>query len=589
MKQHLSFYHKGFSVIEIILAVAIFVILSSGVMTVILQGLDSNRLGEEQTIANQYASLGMEAVRSIKNQNFAGLVNSAGTGIASISGVWAFSGASNTLASKYTRVLKVEDVNRDVSGNIVSGSGTLDAYTKKISSTVSWNFTPTRANSVVLTSYLTDWKRPLVAGGMLVYGNGGTTTDAMLYRTVDYLGNWSSPASIADVDGGSSNRAVRAIRVYASASRNEKIILSRHYNGTTQYIYAQVFNGTTWGNVQLLSSWNAATFLDVQNFDGSYLANGNFMAVYSDNTVIPKMATWNGTSWVTGSSLTTLGGGNIPNFVVAKARNGTNEVMAAFFTQASDTITQYYDGSAWSAITSHATQAPVTTKQSVDFDWSPNNVLIGGLVYADGNNDRQLHIKIWTANGTGGGSWSAVANTGNQGIGSTRVGARRIVGRPGANEFIACNSNTQDDIICYTANFTPTWSNPTNQTIETTTDTGIQRPFDLGFEQVAGSTALNVYSNNTTTPQLKKYTAGSTTWDASATTLPILTGSVETVRLAPRTTTDDILILYADTNNDLSSIMWNGTSNTASPSATPHGTNGSADEDYWYDFVWDAY
>src|SRR3989344_4952954 len=99
---------SGFSVIEVILAAALFMIIATGSITVILQGTDSNRLGEEQTVANQYAAEGMEAVRSIKNQNFANLVSSAGTGvIRSGSNVWAFGGANNQFGpnNKYTRVI----------------------------------------------------------------------------------------------------------------------------------------------------------------------------------------------------------------------------------------------------------------------------------------------------------------------------------------------------------------------------------------------------------------------------------------------------------------------------------------------------
>jgi prepilin-type N-terminal cleavage/methylation domain-containing protein len=122
---------QGFSVIEVILAAALFVILASGAVAAILQGLQSNRLGEEQSVANQFASEGIEAVRSIKNQSFANLINSGGTGIAQNSGVWAFSGSTNTLSSKYTRVVTISDVQRDGSGNIVASGGTLDPATKK--------------------------------------------------------------------------------------------------------------------------------------------------------------------------------------------------------------------------------------------------------------------------------------------------------------------------------------------------------------------------------------------------------------------------------------------------------------------------
>lgn len=188
---------KGFSIIEVILAAALFMILATGAIVVILQGLDSNRLGEEQSVANQYASEGIEAARSIKNQNFINLVDSAGTGITQSGSVWTFSGSNNVLNGKYTRVLTVSDVNRDDSGNIVASGGTQDPLTKKITSTVSWNFTPTRSNSIVLTSYLTNWRKAIV-------------------------GDWSSPSQEASIDlaGAQNGSKVQIQGNYAYAVRH---------------------------------------------------------------------------------------------------------------------------------------------------------------------------------------------------------------------------------------------------------------------------------------------------------------------------------------------------------------------------------
>src|SRR5258708_3473724 len=133
---------SGFSVIEVMLASALFVIFSTGIVSVVLQGFDANRLGSEETIANQYASEGLEAVRSIKNQGFTKLVNSGGTGvIRNASNVWAFGGGSNAFA-KYLRVITIADAQRDSSGNIVASGGTIDPNIKKVTSTVTWNVTP---------------------------------------------------------------------------------------------------------------------------------------------------------------------------------------------------------------------------------------------------------------------------------------------------------------------------------------------------------------------------------------------------------------------------------------------------------------
>lgn len=757
-------FNSGFLALEAILAAALFVIFSSGAIAILLQGFDANRLGSEETIANQYASEGIEATRSIKNQAYSNLIDTTGTGASrSASNVWSFSGTNNTF-SKYTRVITISDVLRDSNGNIVASGGSFDPNTKKVTSTVSWNESPTRNDSVVLTSYLTNWKGYTGKGGMLVYGDGGTTTSAIKYRLFDGAsGTWDTASATANIDTGSTNKVLQAVKLYSSSTRNEKILISSHYNGTAQFIYAQVWNGTSWGNVVQLATWTATTFLGVQNFDGTYLSDGTFMVIYSDNTVIPKYQIWNGTSWSAQGSLTTLGTSQIPSYIVARARPGTTEVMAAFFTQgtgstAGNTITQYWSGTAWSAITTHSTAAPLNTKKIVDFAWSPNSPTIGALVYANSATDKNLITRLFVANGTGGGAWGTAVTAGT--AQTNNLGSLSIVGRPGANEFQVCNkdSGTTPTIICQEITFsgnatsgytvwngtfdsgngnmmsssqvttssasgalqsitiymgTPassplnhiqvalytnngsnspgtllassgsytiipnswntipitgvtisantkyflafnldssttqfgwnntsagisqwentitfgTWpssfgtptntatqqyaiymtysssgiipaiTNPTNATIASATDMGIQKSYDIGFESLSGNPSIAVYSDTTAIPKMKKYSASTSTWDASATSIStgaFSPGVIKSVRVIPQPDTNDIMILIADANLDFYSAIWDGTNNIVytapvGKAFSQQGLNGSATTNFWYDFSWNQF
>src|SRR3989344_5646825 len=137
----------GFGIIEIIVAMAIFVIIAATGATTILQSFSINRLGLEETKANLYAQEGIDAVRSIKTQNWSNLDignmncgSSVSRGLTSGGGSWAFSGTSETL-EKYTRTITVANVCRDASGVITEPGTTYDAGTKKITSTVTWDFT----------------------------------------------------------------------------------------------------------------------------------------------------------------------------------------------------------------------------------------------------------------------------------------------------------------------------------------------------------------------------------------------------------------------------------------------------------------
>lgn len=582
---------QGFSVIEVILAAALFMIFSTGAMVVVLQGFSGNQLGAEETIANQFAAEGVEAIKSIKNQAFANLINTNATGVTRNAGVWALNGTQDILTSgkNYTRVIKIEDVFRDASGNIV-GAGTLDTLSKKITATASWNASPTRNNSVVLTTYLTDWRRPLTPprGGVLVYGNGGTTSDAMEYRILDAnTGIWGSITPFPDFDTSALNKALRAIRVDASKTRNEKIALSRHFNGSQQFIYAHVFNGTTWVSTPL-SSWSSTALLDVRNFDGAYLNNGDYLAVYSDNSTTPKYRRWNGSTWIGQANTTNVGG--IPVYVVLKSRPGTNEALMAVFDQQSDTNTSYFNGASWSAAVEHATAAPTNTKEHIDFAWSPQNPSKGALVYTISGSDNTQNLRVCTAPCATAAGWSTSVNGPNAG---GRLGAVDIAGRLGAEEFLSCQKNANNKIICFRNNTTPSWNQPGNNTLTNNTDNGLQRSYNISFEAVTGNQAIVVYSDSSSDPQVSLYDRVTDAFGALS-PLPSLSNTLETVRLRPVFDSDDIMILMADGNRRLSTIVWDGSNDSVytTPSGkafTQQGINGSATTDFWYDFAWDGF
>lgn len=584
---------SGQSVLEVILAAAVFMFFSASSIGLVLQALSSNRLGLEETVATQYTAEGLEAVHSIKNQSFSNLTNTLGVGLSKTSDVWAFSGTENVFDNRYHRSINIADVFRDTSGNIVSFGGTLDSSTKKVTATTNWNFTSARQNSVVLSTYFSDWRKPFGKGGMLVYGDGGTSSDAIKYKTFDGT-NWSAAGSLADIDTTSTNKYLRSVRVFSSQTRNEKIVVSRHTDSSAgNFIYAQVFNGTSWGNVQLLASWTSFSFPDSQPFDGTYISNGNFAVFYSDNTSTLKYRIWTGSSWTGQYSMSSAIGG-IPNYIVAKARPNTKEIMVSIFDQASDTYTYYFNGvdlsvsTNWTR-TNHGLTAPMNTKRTIDFDWSPNNPLQGALVFSDNGNDRSINIKIFTANGSGGGSWSSNVNSGNIGTGSNRLGSLSVSGRNSVNEFISCSKDSSNNINCLESSNTPVWTTPTNSLIGAT-QTGIQRSFHFGYEN-SGADGLVVYSDKTAIAKAKKYNPSTNTFDSAAINVGTLNNTAATVRLIPNPASDDILVLAGSTALSFYSVFWNGSSNnfytTGDQAFTLQGNNGSNLTDYWYDFTWD--
>lgn len=146
---------QGFSLIELIVAIAIFSILASGVVYVFVNSYKNFfGVGDKQVMV-QFAQEGMEAVRSIRDNSWQSIVNAADgsdRGLVKNNGLWEFSGTENTL-NGLTRVVVVSDVLRNSSGSIVAIDGVEDPDTKRVTVTVS----ATGISDYVLTTYFTNW------------------------------------------------------------------------------------------------------------------------------------------------------------------------------------------------------------------------------------------------------------------------------------------------------------------------------------------------------------------------------------------------------------------------------------------------
>ena len=207
---------SGFLLIETIVAMAIFIIIATAGAGFVLPSLRMNRLSGTLTDGMFFATEGLEAARSIKNQGWATpfLATNClgGCGISTASGYWAWNG-SNNAKPPYTRVVTVSDVYRDGTGTVVTSGGTLDANTKKVTSVVNWLFTPLRTETVTLVTYLTNW---------------GKKT----------FGNWSSPSLGASFDLTNANSGNNTANGISIAYANNFVYLGRvNSSGREFYIF----------------------------------------------------------------------------------------------------------------------------------------------------------------------------------------------------------------------------------------------------------------------------------------------------------------------------------------------------------------
>ena len=150
----IKYIKKGFSLVELIIAIGVFAIVGSGVFYVITNTYSNYYgTGDRQTVT-EFAQEGVEAVRAIRDNSWQDIEDE----IDNTNGVskdannyWQFSGGSDSLGS-LTRTIDITEVYRDGSGDIAE-TGTLDTDTVKAVITVS-GF---GMDDYVLTTYISNW------------------------------------------------------------------------------------------------------------------------------------------------------------------------------------------------------------------------------------------------------------------------------------------------------------------------------------------------------------------------------------------------------------------------------------------------
>ncbi|MEA3357730.1 MAG: hypothetical protein U9Q67_04840 [Patescibacteria group bacterium] len=563
----------GFSLIEVLLASAMFVVIVSSIAGAMIYGLQGSVISGTKTRASYLAEEGIEATRNIRDNDFANLVDGP-HGITISSNTWAFSGTYDTVDS-FTRQIDVT---------------TIDVHTKRVDSTVSWQATPTQTDSLTVTTYLTNWRRSVGRGGMLVYADLSGEDDTIRYKLLDANGSWGPEQTVPDINV-PGNKDTRRVELYSSPSGNEKILITKHCEWSLfedgQHFYAQVWDGSSWGNLVKLTSYWVNINPQTKNFDGDFMINGNFIVIYDDFTNMIKYRLWDGTNW--SGAMDTVDTGGLPVWAIVRNRPGNQEAMVVIRDGSEDTNTFYWTGSSWTPATEHGTDNTSFSGENISFAWSPNNPTFGALMFNESNNANP-NIKIW--NGT---AWSESTEPS---IGGRSL-SYKIIARPHFDEFLACTKDNSKDINCVKSDFTPIYTPLTNGEVATNTDDGGQISFDLGYESISGDTAVVVYSNGADAtariiPKYRTYNAGTSSFSTEM-NLPALgpssDSSLESARVIPDPNSNDMMVLMGASDQDVWSVIWNGSTNqfytTGDQGPVEHGTSGSDDLDHWYDFEWD--
>jgi prepilin-type N-terminal cleavage/methylation domain-containing protein len=184
--------NKGFSLLELILAVAIFSLSSFALASMLIDSNISTKLNSERTEALFYAKEGLEAVRSIRNDDWDTFKDIDSTyGLNAYGGEWLLYEDSELIDDKFTRTVTIED-------------GT-DETIKNISVNVAWDLTTTRVASTTLSTVFSNW----ISVENVVDGDGGNLVkeiDGYRIHTFTSSGtfeiNMSSTVEVLVVAGG---------------------------------------------------------------------------------------------------------------------------------------------------------------------------------------------------------------------------------------------------------------------------------------------------------------------------------------------------------------------------------------------------
>jgi len=140
-KAQLNIDQSGFSVVEIIIASAVFALIVTAFIGSLLYFNKSAMAAGTRPRAVFLAEEGLEAARNISDEDFSNLVD--GTyGLAVSGGQWIFSGGPD-LTDNFSREVEVS---------------TIDANTKEVSSMVSWDEGSMNSGSVSLVTRFTNWQ-----------------------------------------------------------------------------------------------------------------------------------------------------------------------------------------------------------------------------------------------------------------------------------------------------------------------------------------------------------------------------------------------------------------------------------------------
>lgn len=515
---------RGFLLVEVLLSSSIFVMLVTAFAGVFYYGFEASTLAGNRSQATMLAEEGQEALISIKNSNFANLVD--GTyGLVYSNNVWSFSGTQD-VSGIYTRQVVIS---------------TISANRKKVTTNVTWQQTQGRSGNVSLSGIVTNWKTVFNLGqGLMVnkivinHGLSKTSADFTPYKV-----------------GTTTVQLATSTKFGAGTYTVSEAVNSN---------YVQTFSGdcNVSGQVTLTSSSSKLCTITNEEklayikIDANVINNGG-SKVNSD--FAPYKV---GSTTVTVGATTTINSGS---YMITEASNPlyTLTFSGDCFTNGSITLL------------SGDVKVCMLTNQEISNGGGGGGTstsLSGLVIYGDGTNVPKFRNYFTSTN-----MFSAETGTFTATVGPTWI----IRTSPTSHTAVAGYYDSTGSLIVMCFDGT-SW---TQEFVATSGGVGNRHRNDISFEKTTGD-AMVVYSKGGTSGDATRWGklgyrtkpgntgCGSANWSGETILTPLRTTSdIMYVKMAQdgRAGSNIIALTWVDTNDDISAKIWDGTAWVNEPSA----------------------
>lgn len=151
--------NKGLSLVEVVIATSIIVAAFLSLVAVYNIYLSRTKINIQNLKAVYLAEEGIEAVKYLRDQswstNIVTLNTSTNYYFAFENGYWKATTTNTFIDNTYERKFILQNVNRDVTDDIVSNGGTVDSGTRLLTVSVSWFYKGATTTKSIAT-YVTD-------------------------------------------------------------------------------------------------------------------------------------------------------------------------------------------------------------------------------------------------------------------------------------------------------------------------------------------------------------------------------------------------------------------------------------------------